>query len=176
MLPVLLMPAILFGLYKTAVGHYFVYSYDQEGFDFLHPHFWQFLMHYDNGLFSYMPLLAMPFLFIFAWYRKDNKTIVLGVAITLLITIYVQSSWWCWYYGYSFGARTMLDFLPLFGIPLAISIKNANLKKHFYLLPVYVLCCVCTLILYQQKSANHMMSSYPIKDYWPALGSPFGLK
>jgi hypothetical protein len=176
LVPVLFMPVLLFSLYKTATGHYFVYSYDQEGFDFLHPHFWQFLIHYDNGLFTYMPLLAMPFLFIFAWYRKENKAIVAGVAFTLLVTIYVQSSWWCWYYGYSFGARTMLDFLPLFGIPLAFSIKNANLKKHFYLLPVYAFCCVCTLILYQQKSANHMMSSYPIKDYWQAIGNPFGLR
>ncbi len=176
LLPVLLMPALLFSIYKSALGHYFVYSYDQEGFDFLHPHFWQFLIHYDNGLFSYMPLLAMPFLFIFAWYRSADKPIIAGAAATLFITIYIQSSWWCWYFGYSFGARTMLDFLPLFGIPLAMSVRNTDFKKNVYLIPVYTLCCIFTLNLYQQKSANHMMSSYPIRDYWQSVGKPFGLK
>jgi hypothetical protein len=176
LLTVLLMPALLFSIYKSALGHFLVYSYDQEGFDFLHPHFWQFLIHYDNGLFSYMPLLAMPFLFIFAWYRSADKPIIAGAAVTMFITIYIQSSWWCWYFGYSFGARTMLDFLPLFGIPLAISVRNTDFKKHVYLILVYALCCIFTLNLYQQKSVNHMMSSYPIRDYWQSVGKTFGLK
>jgi hypothetical protein len=173
--PVFVMPAILFSLYKISTGHYFIYSYAKEGFDFLHPHFWQFMFHYDNGVFLYMPLLLAPFLFLFLWYKPENKSLVAGTAITLLITMYIHSSWWCWNYSFSFGARTMLDFVPLFGIIIALSLKQTNLRKHFYVLPVYFLCCGLTLILYHQKSAGHFMNEYPITDYWKALGNAFGL-
>jgi len=173
LLPVFIMPALLCILYKISTGHFFLYSYAKEGFDFLHPHYWQFLFHYDNGVFLYMPLMLMPFLFLFAWYKPENKSIIIGIVITLLITFYIQSSWWCWNYSFSFGARTMLDFIPLFGIVIGLSLKQANLGKHFYLLPVYFLCSGFTLLLYQQKSVRHYMGIYPITDFWEAIHHAF---
>ncbi len=175
LLPVLIAPGALFILYKIATGHFFIYSYSKEGFDFLRPHFWQFLFHYDNGIFPYTPLLLIPFLFSYCWYHQENKKIFWGSIIVLLVTFYIQSSWWCWYYGFSFGARTMVDFVPLFGIVIGLSLKHANLKRHFYILPIYFLCCALTLVLYNQKSANHFMNDYPITDYWKALGSAIGI-
>ena len=176
MLPVLIMPIVLLTLYKISTNHFFIYSYDKEGFDFLHPHFWQFLFHYDNGVFPYTPLLLLPFLFLYTWYRHKDKNLILGIAVTLLVTIYIHSSWWCWTYSFSFGARTMVDFIPIFCIPIALSVKYTDLKKHFYLLPLYFLCCGFTLLLYQQKSVNHYMGIYPITDFWVAIRAAFGIK
>ncbi len=173
-LPALIMPLILFALYKFATGCFFVYSYASEGFNFLHPHFWQFLFHYDNGLFLYMPMLLMPFVFITTWYNKESKRLVIGIITTLAITAYIHSSWWCWNYSFSFGARTMLDFLPLFGIMIGISIKNVAKNEFPYLVTAYTFCCVITMVLYHQKSANHYMGVYPITDYWKALFNAFG--
>ena len=175
LLPGFIMPCILFCLYHISTGHFFIYSYDKEGFDFLHPHFWQFLFSYDNGVFPYTPLLFLPFVFVFVWYLQTDKLLIWGAFITLLVTAYIHSSWWCWSYGLSFGARTMLDFLPLFGIIIGLSLKNTNLKKHFYLLPVYFLCCTLTMILYDRKNHGYM-SVYPITDYWPAVYSGLGVK
>ena len=176
LLPSLIMPAILVILYKLSTGQFFIYSYGKEGFDFLHPHFWQFIFSYDNGIFPYMPLLFMPVLFLFAWYKRAYKSMVRGLALTLLVTIYIHSSWWCWDYSFSFGARTMLDFMPLFGIMIGLSLKQTNKKRYFYLLPVYFLCCSLTLLLYNQKSAGHFMNIYPITDYWESIYSAFGIK
>ena len=176
LLPALIMPAIMLALFRIATGHFMAYSYTGEAFYFLHPHFWQFLFHYDNGVFPYTPLLLLPFLFSYTWYRHENKTLILGTIITLLITIYIHSSWWYWTYGFAFGARTMVDLIPVFAIAIALSVKYTDLKRHFYVLPVYFLCCTFTLILYQQKSVNHYMGIYPITDYWVAIRAAFGVK
>jgi hypothetical protein len=174
--PALIMPVILFACYKISTGHYFIYSYKNESFDFLHSHFLQFLFHYNNGLFSYTPLLLAPFLFLFTWYNNENRYIIIGLLVTLLVTLYIQSSWWCWWYGYAFGARTMLDFLPLFGIAIGLSLKQDNFKRYYYMLPIYLLCCVLTMILYHQKSHGGFMAKYPVTDYWAAIYNALGIK
>jgi len=168
LLPVLLMPVILLGLYKAATGHFFIYSYNNESFDFLHPHYWQFLFSYDNGVMPYTPLLLMPFALLFVWYKREHSGIVLGAAVTLVVTMYIHSSWWCWWYGFSFGARTMLDFTPICGLILGLSLKDAGKKRIMLLVPVYIGCCALTMILYHQK--NHgFMNDFPIRDYWEAV-------
>lgn len=174
LLPALLLPAGLFTLYKISVGQFFLYSYNKEGFDFLHPHFLDFIFHYDNGIFLYTPVLLMPVMLLFIWYRPQHKTLTLGLLITILATVYIHSSWWCWNYSFSFGPRTMLDFLPLFGMLIALSLKGKG-SKQFLIITVYTLCCFLTLLLYHQKSANHFMGVYPIKDYWQAIGNAFGI-
>jgi hypothetical protein len=169
----LIMPFILFSLYKISTGNFLLYSYDKEGFDFLHPHFFEFLFDYDNGVFLYMPILMLPFLFVFIWINSENRIFALGVLITLLITMYIHSSWWCWSYAFSFGARTMLDFMSLFGVLLAFILNQKNLKRYYYLLPLCCLCCTVTMLLYHQKH-NGFLNIYPIRDYWSALYNVFG--
>ena len=175
-LPGFILPLLLIVCYKISTGHFFIYSYKNEHFDFLHPHFLRFLFHYDNGVFSYMPLLLVPFMLLFTWYKPENKNLAIGLLLMLLVTFYIQSSWWCWWYGYAFGARTMLDFLPLFGIMVGLSLKQDNVKRYFYLIPVYLLCCGWTMILYHQKSHGGFMAKYPITDYWDAVFNALGMK
>ena len=176
LIPVLAFPTILFILYKIAIGKYFVYSYSKEGFNFLHPNIWKFLFHYDNGVFAYMPLLALPWLLLPLWYKLENRKLIIGISITLLVTIYIHSAWWCWSYGLSFGARTILDFVPLFGIVIALSLKQTSAKRYIYLLTPYLFGCALTMILYHQKSAHHFMATYPITDYWAAIYNALGIK
>jgi hypothetical protein len=173
--PGLIMPILLFTLYKVAVGRFLVYSYDKEGFDFWHPHFWQFLFSPDNGVMPYTPLLLMPFVLLFAWYNIAYRNIVLGIFITMLVTIYIHSSWWCWAYGFGFGARTMLDFAPLSALLIGLSLKLSTTKKYLLPVSVYVLCCFLTMLLYDRK--NHGYNSLsPITDYWPAVYSGLGIR
>ena len=175
LLPVLAMPFILFTLYKISIGQFFLYSYGTEGFDFWHPHILQFLFSYDNSVVLYTPLLLAPLLFAILMYKNEHKQLIFGAIITLGVTIYIHSSWWAWSYGFSFGARTMLDFLPLSGILIGLSLKEAKLKQYFTL-PVYIFCCFLTMLLYQQKSHNGYMNKYPITDYWAAIHHGLGIK
>jgi len=175
LLPVLLMPACLAVLYKKATGHFIIYSYGKEGFDFLHPHFMQFLFHVDNGIFPYTPLMLMPVVLLWAWYKTTNKHQIAGLLATLLVTIYIHSSWWAWSYGFSFGARSMLDFMPLCGIMVGLSLQQVNLKRYSYIAPAYLLCCCLTMLLYHQKSHGGYMNKYPITDYWQAIHDGIGV-
>ena len=169
---------ILLTIYKISTGNYFLYSYKNEGFNFAHPHLWQFLFHYDNGILPYTPLFFMPFLFMYAWYKKQDKSLIIGATLVLALVIYINSSWWFWAFGLSFGSRTMLDFLALWGIPIALSVKNGSQKSKFILIPAYILCCSLTMILYNQKSAHGYMCqlSAHITDYWEALSSALNVK
>jgi hypothetical protein len=173
LLPGLIMPAVLFYMYKVSLGQFFVYSYGSEGFHFTDPYFFHLLFSYNNGIFPYTPLLLLPFFLAFIWLKKVDVPLVAGVFVTMLVTIYIHSAWWCWWYGFSFGARSLLDFLPVFGLVIGISLKSSNKKQQWVLLPTYFLSCVLTMLLYHMK--NHgFMNNFPIDDYWEAIKSVVG--
>jgi hypothetical protein len=173
--PGLIMPMVLFVMYKIATGHFFIYSYGNEGFNFLHPELWRFMSDYNNGVFAYMPLLMMPVLLLPLWYKKSEKRLISGSLLTILAALYIHSSWYCWWYGFSFGARTMLDFVPVYGLLIALSLRDTPQKRYAVLLPVYFLSAGITIILYHQK--NHgFLNSFPIDDYRDAIFNAIGIK
>lgn len=176
LLPVVIMPIILMILYKISTDHFIFYSYGKENFDFLHPHFFAFLFQYDNGVIPYTPLYIMSLILLFLSRTKQPSAIAFGGVITMTVTIYIHSSWWAYNYGFSFGARTMLDFAPLFGIFMALSLKKSSKKALFALIPVYLLCACFTIMLYQLKSADGYMNHYPITDYWDGIRHIVGIK
>ena len=175
-LPGIMFPIILFVIYKISTGSFIIYSYKNEGFNFIHPHLWQFLFHFDNGILPYTPLFFMPLLFLFVWYKKEHKALLLGITTTLIVIVYINSSWWFWAFGLSFGSRTMLDFLPVYGIPIALSVKQSSGKAKYFLIPVYLFCCALTMLLYTQKSSHGYMKLYHVTDYWPAVINGLGIK
>jgi hypothetical protein len=175
LLPGLIMPTVLAILYYKATGHFFIYSYGNEGFNFLHPHVQQYLFSYNNGILPYTPILFLPFVLLPVWYSKLYRHLLLGIALTLAISIYVNSSWRCWWYGTSFGCRSILDFLPLLGILIALSLKQVNTRRYLYLLPLYLICCALTMLLYHQNSSCHYMGNYPVTDYWQAIDNGLGI-
>lgn len=171
LLPGLLWPVLMMCLHHAATGYWLLYSYKNERFNFLHPHLWQYLAHYNNSILLYTPLVLLPLLLWFLWYKATHKSLLLAVAIPIAIFIYVNSSWWSWSFGLSFGSRAMLDAIPLWAIPLALSIKETSRGRRALLVSTYAICCVLTMVLYDAKSAGGYMS-HPdgiVTDYWPAL-------
>jgi len=69
----------------------------------------------------------------------------------------------------------MLDFLPLFGILTGISLKQAKIRKYYFMIPVYCLCCGLTMLLYNQKNHGYM-NDIPITDYRAAIINGLGIK
>lgn len=168
LLPVLVMPALLLVAYKVATGSYWVYSYGSEGFSFLSPNTVQYLFDYNNGVLPYTPLVLIAILLMYVVCGATNKTIVAAVIVTLVVTMYIQSAWWCWWYGFSFGARPMLDFLSLVAIAVGLTIRDTSVVQRRKVVGVYVLCCVLTMRLYHQKNHGYL-NSFPITDYWQAV-------
>ena len=117
-------------LWYQQTGHWVVWSYKGEGFDFGHAHWMQSLFGFRKGLFVYTPLLLLSLLAFVPLY-KNNKYQFKSVAVFLFLLFYITSSWWNWYFGSSFGLRPYIDFYPLFAVLLAFvfaSLRSNALK------------------------------------------------
>jgi hypothetical protein len=108
-------------------GHWIVYSYGEEGFNFLKPHFFQILFSFNKGWFIYTPLALVAMAgFVYLFFR--NRFQFFWGMIFLLIFIYVASSWWAWHYTSTFGQRVFIDIYPIIAILLGFSFLL--IKKH----------------------------------------------
>ena len=54
------------------------------------------------------------------------------VIITFAICMYVFFSWWCWWYGGSFGMRPMIDISGLLAVPFALFLSQASKAKKIW--------------------------------------------
>ena len=83
-------------LYKLQTGHFFVYSYAEEGFNFSDPHLLDILFSYKKGLFLYTPL-AFISLFGLYYLFKNNSYQFWSFTIFFFVLTYFLSSWWNWW-------------------------------------------------------------------------------
>lgn len=112
----ILLPQFIY--WKIATGHWIYYSYQDEKFFFMHPHIIDGLFSFRKGWFIYTPIMAIAFSGFLVLYKKA-KSITLALIVTMGFAIYCVFSWWCWWYGGSFGSRPMIDFYGLMAIPLS---------------------------------------------------------
>jgi hypothetical protein len=105
-------------MYYRQCGHWMVYAYSQEGFDFYHPRLVKLLFSYSNGFFVYAPVMFIAALGIFTFVGKDAWRFFTMCGF-LLVVDWVLSSWWAWTYGGAYGMRPMVEYLPVFGMLLA---------------------------------------------------------
>lgn len=89
----------------------------------------EFLFSYRKGWLLYTPMMALM-LFGFVIQKKTLNQILPQILILLLVMIWVNSCWWCWWFGGTFGCRVLVDFYGLFAFPLAVVIEYC-LSRHF---------------------------------------------
>ena len=75
----------------------------------------------------------MAFALIGIFLLKDSvKKMQFPIIIFFVINIYIMFSWWCWWYGGSFGQRGMVDSYAIMAIPFAFFIQHISEKKWYY--------------------------------------------
>ncbi|MCD6200762.1 MAG: hypothetical protein J7K46_03035 [Bacteroidales bacterium] len=124
MLPVLFAVVFIQLLYwKYSTGKWIFYSYGEERFFFNHPHVLKGLFSFRKGWLVYTPVMIFALTgFIFLY--KKSTTLFWAISIYILINLYVVFSWWCWWYGGSFGARPLIETYALLALPLAACIEK----------------------------------------------------
>jgi hypothetical protein len=123
-LPIL--PQIIY--WKLDSGSWFLYSYgSEERFFFNDPKWMEFLFGFRKGWLLYAPLMLIPLVSLVV-FRRKLKEWVLPVGLIVLISIYVLSSWWCWWFGGGQGMRAMVQYYAFLAIPFAATI-HAILDK-----------------------------------------------
>jgi hypothetical protein len=159
--------AIQSALWYWQTGHWIIDSYGGERFYFNKPHFIDILFSYRKGWFLWTPLAFIGITGFF-WYLREKPWRFAWAMGFFLLTAYVMSCWWQWYYGMSFGNRVFIDFLflPAIGICLWHAHLSNRLAKS-----LFVIVCLCLLTLNQVQAYQHrkyilrwdMMTR---SDYW----------
>lgn len=99
-------------------GHWFAWSYGDEGFHWSRPEVWNVLFSPMRGFFFWWPaMLALIPGTVLLW-RRSRREGLLFIGYFILL-IYITSAWWSWYYGDGFGMRPLIDHFPVFALPIA---------------------------------------------------------
>ncbi|HRF82495.1 MAG TPA: hypothetical protein PL070_20715 [Flavobacteriales bacterium] len=109
--------------WHVVTGQFIYYAYQDEGFFFTHPHLIDGLFSFRKGWFVYTP--AMAFALIGLFLLKDRALAMRsGIVAVLVVHVYITFSWWCWWYGGTFGQRPMIEIYPLLTLPLCAVIDR----------------------------------------------------
>jgi hypothetical protein len=149
-------------------GHWYVWTYLDESFVWNAPEIFKVLFSYRKGWFVYTPLMllvpvSLIYLLFKGWWSR-----AFAVLIFWIPSIYMISSWWCWYYGGSFGQRVFIDFYPVAALSIAWLFFGARSERliFFYKL-FFVLAIVVNLIqTYQYKYHILHYDSMDKVKYW----------
>ncbi len=147
----LVFPFMVLLLYKLQSGHWLVYSYGEEGFNFTEPHFFQILFSFNKGWLIYTPLALVSLLGLIPLYQKSKFGFYWTITFIGLFT-YVASSWWVWHYTSNFGQRVFVDIYGLVAILLGFlfqSLVSLKLLKKITLTIVFLLGILNCLQYYQ---------------------------
>ena len=114
--------------WKYVAGEWIVYSYGEQGFNFLHPKIWRGLMGVNIGWFMYTPLMLIT---MFGWYGlyKKHKPLFWPTFITSVLAIYITLSWSHFEGGGGLGQRNLIQIYPLMAFPFATLILWFNQSK-----------------------------------------------
>jgi hypothetical protein len=120
----LLIGSIQLFYWKYVSGDWLVYSYQDQGFDWLAPHLNKGLFSYKAGWLIYTPLMVFGLLGFYPLLRQQ-KTLFTALFLHALFFIYVAFSWSVWWYGGSLGQRTMVQEYAVLACPLAAFLQWA---------------------------------------------------
>ncbi len=132
-------------------GYWLVWSYGEEGFNFLKPEFFKILFSFNRGWFIYTPLALLSMVGLI-WLLRKQPFRFYWLAGFFVAFVYVASSWWVWTYTSNFGQRTFIDTYPLIALLLGYSwllIKPYKLLQKLAAAVLVLLIALNSLQFYQ---------------------------
>jgi hypothetical protein len=170
---IIFLPQFLYWSYAYGTPVY--YSYGEERFQLANPQFLLTLLSPDNGLLLYSPFFLIIITGIVFMLRKKIENAGFIAAIFLIIT-YVFSSWSSPNFGCSFGARSYVEFLAIFSIPVAFlykTILNRNkLTMVFFWLAISALAAFSMKMTYSFDECFYGTGPWDWKAYFDLVIAP----
>ncbi|MEO5571106.1 MAG: hypothetical protein ABIT08_15590 [Bacteroidia bacterium] len=117
--------------WKYITGHWFFDAYIDEHFVFNQLEVLPFLLSFRKGWLVYTPIMFFA-VFGFIPLFKMSKALFFATLISVLISIYIFSSWWAWSYGFCFGMRPMIDSYSFLSFPMAAFFNFIFSRKKIY--------------------------------------------
>lgn len=113
--------------WKYIADEWLIYSYQDQGFNWIQPHFVDFIFSYRCGWLIYTPLMIFSFIGILALINRKIHTVPL--LLFFAVNLYVVCAWNVWWYG----GRAMVQSYPILAFPFAAfleSIDQNKIKKY----------------------------------------------
>ncbi|MGZ3862741.1 MAG: hypothetical protein ACXVPN_15685 [Bacteroidia bacterium] len=114
--------------WKYVTGNWFYFSYVGEQFFYNNPHLIEYVFGFRKGWLIYSPIVILAVIGLF---RKSGMTNVFlaGTIMIIASSLYLNSSWWCWWFGGGFGARSMIEVYPLLAFGFCNFFEHLQFKK-----------------------------------------------
>jgi hypothetical protein len=156
--------------WKYATGEWIVYSYGEQGFSWLKPHLYDYLLSFRCGWWRFTPLMVLPFLGMFV-YGKDKPSQWLMIGFGLL-SLYIVTAWDVWDYGGTAG-RAMVQYYPILAFPLSALIEKVmdhRILKWFFGLVFIILSYLSVWWVYHAHGGQVQVLELSRKYYWNKVG------
>jgi len=126
MVLIVLIPQFI--VWKILYGKFILYSYSGEGFNLFSPHLLDTLFSAYHGLISWTPVILPALVGMGLFCRKQPK---IGFLLLTAFALqwYLNASWWCWWFGVSFGNRAYISCSFIFAIGLAALLSEIQKWK-----------------------------------------------
>jgi hypothetical protein len=140
-------------------GEWIVWSYGNEGFNFLKPYLQEVLFSFRKGAFVYTPLLIVSVIGLVVLINK-NKFQGWSLFLFFALLVYLISSWWNWYYGPSFGQRPFVEFYGLSALLIAFAFRFIQKKPFKIALTSFSVLCVFLNLVQTFQYHSGIISSW----------------
>lgn len=142
----MVLPQIIY--WKIQTGHFLFNSYMESGkFYFLHPKIINGLFGFRKGWLIYTPVMffALTGFLVLKKYAEGLRNAIL---VFTALFIYFIFSWWCWWYGGSYGSRPMIETYGILALPLAATLTYLIQKRVW--VKVFLGILLATLLILNQ--------------------------
>lgn len=169
----LLIGSIQLFYWKYSGGEWIIYSYEDQGFSWLSPHFKEGFFSFKSGWLVYTPVMIFAMIgFVPLWWKNYNMAIA-STAFSFVF-IYITFAWDIWWYGGSLGQRAMIQAYPVLAIPFAAfltSIKDFKVLKILTALVIGVFIYFNLWLTYQAHNSGMYHSEQMTEAYfWKTAG------
>jgi hypothetical protein len=128
--------------WKYISGQWFYYSYTDERFFFNHPVILHGLLGFRKGWLIYTPVMILAIAGM-AFLGGKLKLLFWPLLAFLILNTYIVLSWWCWWYGGSFGLRAFIESYAFLAVPMAAFVQwCARRKWTLALCGIFVAWCL----------------------------------
>ncbi len=129
--------------WKYVAQEWIVYTYREQGFSWLNPHFYKGIFSYRTGWLVYSPILFFALAGFVTLYKK-NRSQFWALFTFFTLFIYIVFAWDEWWYGGSLGQRAMVQSYAVLAFPLASFVQFIYKKRPWN----YIFYAVCLLFIY----------------------------
>ena len=157
----LLMLSLQLGAWKIVYGSWILYTYTGETFNWLRPELWNVLFSSYHGLFYWSPAYLIALLGLVLFSRKQGG--VSWCFMTIFLSVYyINASWYCWWFAWSFGARAFEGCVLFFMIGIASLYKLSRNKIYLHRALIGVL--IVSAIVNVSATYAAVMGTIPLND------------